>query len=178
MKTEETPQDQAFHTRPPMEIARLCMLIPVYYKIFRREIGINTYQASILFTLYCADVHNRGMFIRSITAINPMSLPTVQKNAKNLLDMGYINITGKKYYITVVGMDACTRVIERLNSYRGETIYGVDLVGTYTERMIAKREKAVKTLATKPSLIKAALEVMEANKLKDRDKDNNVSIEA
>ena len=166
MITEENEPDRAFHTRSPDEIARICMLIPVYYKIFRREIGINTYQASILFTLYCADVHNRGMFIRSITGINPMTLETVRRNAEFLIEKGYLNVATKKYYITILGMEACKRVIDRLNSYRGETIHAVELEGTYTDRMKAKREKAVKTLSTRPTLVRDALAIIEENKLK------------
>lgn len=166
MKQEENITDRAFHTTPPTEIARICMLLPVYIKIYRREIGINAYQASIIFAMYCADVHNRGMFIRTIEGISAMSLNAVRSNAKALIEKGYINVAeNKKYYITVAGMEACQRVINRINTYRGETIFATDLEGTYTDRMIKKREKAVRTLASKPSLLRDALAIAEANKL-------------
>lgn len=168
--------ERAQYTIPPMQIMRLCMLMPVYYKIFRREAGINTYQASILFTLLHVDPLNNGMYPNTIAQHNPMSIEVIRNNLKVLIEIGYIGRGESKgnkqrVFITVSGMNACNRVIERLNSYRGETIQAVELTGTYIERKKERKQKAINKLANNPHMIKAALAVIEKNKAKGVDND-------
>ena len=164
-------EERAQYTLPRVNIERLCMVMPVYYKIFRREAGINTYQASILFTLLQIDPHNGGMYAKTISLYNPMAYETIRTNIKQLLETGYIakdeaRGTKQRVYMTVSGLEACERIINRLNSYRGETIQAVELVGTWIERKKERKQKAINKLAGNPHMIKAALAVIEENKLK------------
>lgn len=161
--------DRAQYTLPRLNLERLCMVMPVYYKIFRREAGINTYQASILFTLVQIDPHNNGMYAKTISAYNPMAYETIRSNIKQLLEIGYIGKdeargTKQRVYLTVSGLDACNRIIDRLNSYRGETIQAVELTGTWIERKKERKQKAINKLANNPHMIKAALQVIEDSK--------------
>jgi DNA-binding MarR family transcriptional regulator len=162
-------EERAVYTIPPLQIMRLCMLMPVYYKIYRNVAGINTYQASILFTLMQVDTHNVGMYAKTISLHNPMSYETIRNNIKTLFEMGYIakdEARGNKQriYLTVAGLSACERIISRLNSYRGETIQAVELTGTWIERKKERKQKAINKLANNPHMIKAALQVIEAKK--------------
>lgn len=162
-------EDRAQFSLPRLSIERLCMVMPVYYKIFRREAGINTYQASILFTLIQIDPHNNGMYAKTISLYNPMAYETIRSNIKQLLETGYIakdeaRGTKQRVYLTMAGLEACNRIIERLNSYKGETIQAVELTGTWVERKKERKQKAINKLANNPHMIKAALQVIEDNK--------------
>lgn len=168
--------ERAQFTLPRVSIERLCMVMPVYYKIFRREAGINTYQASILFTFIQIDPHNKGMWAKTISAYNPMAYESIRNNLKQLVEIGYVGKDEAKglkqrLFLTVSGLDACNRIIDRLNSYRGETIQAVELAGTWIERKKERKQKAINKLANNQHMIKAALAVIEENKAKGIDND-------
>jgi hypothetical protein len=161
--------DRGQYTIPPLQLVRMCMLMPVYYKIFRSAAGINTYQASILFTLLQCDPLNKGMFAKTISQFNPMAYETIRRNLIPLTELGYVNAENRRIYITVLGMSMVEAIISKLNSYRGETIQAVELTGTWIERKQAVKQKAINKLANNPHMIKAALQVIEDNKLKGID---------
>lgn len=160
-------EDRGQYTIPPLQLVRMCMLMPVYYKVFRSVAGINTYQASILFTLLQCDPLNKGMFAKTISQFNPMSYETIRRNIIPLTELGYLNADNRRIYITVLGMSKVDAILSKLNSYRGETIQSFELTGTWIERKKATKEKAINKLANNPHMIKAALEVIELNKRND-----------
>jgi DNA-binding MarR family transcriptional regulator len=168
MKKEENTE-RPIYTIPPLQIHRLVQLMPAYYKIFRSEANINTYQASVLLTIYNIDTHNAGIFARMVGLHNPMSAPMILNNLKNLVEMGYVTVDKRRYSLTVAGLSAIDRITNRLNSYKGETIHAVELEGSYFDRIRERKQKAINKLANNPHMIKAALQVIEDNKLKGID---------
>ena len=165
MKKKET-EERPIYTIPPLQIHRLVQLMPAYYKIFRSEADINTYQASVLMTIYNIDTHNAGIFARMVGLHNPMGAPMILNNLKRLVEMGYLSVDKRRYTVTILGLSAIERITNRLNAYKGETIYAVELEGSYFDRIKERKQKAINKLAGNPTMIKAALAVIEENKLK------------
>lgn len=163
---EKEAEERAVYTIPPLQIHRLIQLMPAYYKIFRSEADINTYQASVLMAIYNIDTHNTGIYARMVGLHNPMSTPMILNNLKKLVEIGYLTVDKRRYFVTILGLSAIERITNRLNAYRGETINAIELEGTYFDRIRERKKKAIDKLAGNPHMIKAALAVIEENKLK------------
>lgn len=171
---EETDnEERAIYTIPPLQIHRLVQLMPAYYKIFRSEAGMNTYQASVLMTIHNIDTHNAGIYTKTIVHHNPMAIEAIRNNVTHLTNMGYLSKEGRKLFVTVAGLSAIDRITNRLNSYKGETIHAVELEGSYFDRIRERKQKAINKLANNPQMIKAALQVIEENKLKESGLNND-----
>jgi len=134
-----------------INIRQYLQIIPAFYKILRVH-GVDTYEGSVLFTLYNMDSLGNGVRITDIAANNCMQRTMVDKNIKKLIDKNLITFVAvtkriHKYYLTENALMLCRSVIERIENYKGEPIYPLGLEGTYVERRTARAKKAIKKIA-------------------------------
>ncbi len=161
----------------PIYMSRLLQLLPAYYKINRRN-GINTYQGSVLFTIYNEDVYNTGMRVSEVEASNPMQRDSIKRNLLEMADRGYLTVIGKdtprsmKYVLTVEGVRVVKSILRDSMGYKGQVLHTEPILGTFTERVNKNKEKAIQKMVNRPHMVQEALRrIQEA---KDKEADNEL----
>jgi len=139
-------------------------ILPAFYKILRIH-GIDTYEGSVLFTIYNIDGIGRGARTGDIITNNCMGREMTVKNLKKLVDKGILTFTDvsvriKEYRCTEAGIMLVRSVLERLENYKGEVINPTVKDGTtYMERRKDRAKRAVAKLSHDNFIVREVLAV-------------------
>lgn len=144
-------------------------VMPVFYKIFRKY-GLNTYQASVLFAVYNLDTIGMGVKEMHIAKSSAMERGTVKTNLNILFDLGLIEESRPRKNVRLISLNEngrvkCRQILDRLASYRGESINPLKEGETYADRMRSNKARRLKKLVNSPGILKEAIELIDKEKL-------------